>query len=256
MVTRVQLPAYPRVAVLGDSAIAGYGVNGRSYAQIAAEQLNASRTMFFARSHFTVFDSLRLFHRVQTFEPDLLLIGVGGSDSLVHAGKTIERLLERFAPKSWQGTDGLDLNALPPPTPTKRGQYRHRITGLIKLALKHIGIRISGGYRQVEPKDFEPAYTELIKKSSELGCVVVVIAIHHVGTFLWPRSAASADEFEAVISRVLVDYPNIIRIDPKTVLAPGDFLIDQAHFAASGHEKVAELLMNELMTTAGATESA
>ena len=248
------LRARPRVVVLGDSVIAGYGVGGRSYADTIAERLHAERTMSYARSTFTVLDTVRLLDRVRKFEPSLALVNVGGSEALVHAGAAVERLLERFAPKSWRGVEGLEMKPVQRP-PGRVARTRQVITGYLKLVLKHVGVRITGGYRRVTPDVFEPKFRELLQALDDLGCVTVVIGLHTPDEFFWPRSTASGLEYEVATQRVLQDFPNALFFDPKPILHRwDDFLSDHAHFNDGGHRKVADLVWEGLRGHAPITD--
>ncbi|MHA3702946.1 SGNH/GDSL hydrolase family protein [Jatrophihabitans sp. YIM 134969] len=236
------MPARPRVVALGDSVIAGYGTGGRSYVDEIAGRLDADRVMSYARSTFTVLDAVRMLDRVQRFEPDLALVNLGGSDGLVHAGEAVENLLARFAPKSWRGVEGLE----PKPrgrAATKIGELRQQATGLAKLVLKHIGVRLTGGYRRVTPDRFEPEFETVVRTLTEAGVFVVVVGLHTPDERLWPRSTASGHEYEAATQRVLTRYPDAVFVDPRPVLLRwDDFLVDHAHFSETGHHKVADLI--------------
>jgi lysophospholipase L1-like esterase len=247
--THAVLPDRPRVAMMGDSVISGYGVGGRSYAQLVGERLDADRIMCYARSTFTVVDAVRLIERVKKFAPDLVILNVGGSDGLVHAGKSIERLLEKFAPKSWQGVQGLE--PLARLDSSLRRRIRQKITGTIKLVLKHIGVRLTGGFRRVEPDVFEQNYFTLMDELQQIGCVVVVVGLHIADEFLWPGSVRSQREYEAASRRVLQAHPFAITVDPKPVLVRwDDYLDDHAHLNEQGHEKMCELVLSHLRTHA------
>lgn len=244
------LPERPRVVAMGDSVIAGYGVGGVSYADTVGERLQAERVMSYARSTFTVEDSVRLLPRVLAFGPDVVIVNIGGADGLVHAGEAVERFLGRFAPKSWRGVEGLEpkpAQEKPPQEETGLLKLRFRVTGLIKLVLKHIGVRLTGGYRRVTPDRFEPAFEQVVATLAEAGVTVVVVGLHAPDEWLWPRSTASGLEYEAAIARVLDRHPEALFVDPKPVLDRwGDFLSDHIHFNRRGHDKVAALVWRAL----------
>ncbi len=239
------LPESPRVAILGDSLVAGYGVRGRSYAQLVAERLGASEIVNLARSTYTVLNAVQRLTRLHTFAPDLVIVSVGGSEALVHAGARVQHLVERYAPKSWRGVEGLEPK---PRFARKRStRYREIFTTTIKLVIKHVGVRITGGYRRMEPGPFAEAFETLMKGLHGLDCVVLVVGFYPTDDRLWPRTNASSIAYESAIRRSIQNYDHVIFFDPKQVaLTWSDFMADRIHFNELGHAKVADEVIEVL----------
>jgi lysophospholipase L1-like esterase len=242
-----RLPASPFVATVGDSVIAGLGVGGRSYAKLVAEQLDASRFLRLSRSTNTVHDSVGNLDRLRVERPDLVIVSVGGSDGLVHAGSWVQRTLDNHGPKSWQGMQGLDPRTYL--SGGRRQRVRQRVTSFVKVSVKHVGIRLTGGSRRVEPDSFSEGVRDLLAGLAELECVVVVVGVHAPDEKLFPRSPASLLEYERLTLAELANYPDFAYVSPKGLLHMwNDFLVDRAHFNDSGHAKVAEAVLKTLRT--------
>ena len=250
----VQIPVSPSVASVGDSVIAGLGVGGRSYARLVAEQLDASRFLRLSRSTNTVHDAVSNLDRLRGERPDLVIVSVGGSDGLVHAGSWVQRMLDKHAPKSWQGMQGLDPRAYL--SGGWRQRARQRATSFIKISVKHVGVRLTGGSRRVEPDSFAEGLRDLFAGLAELDCAVVVVGIHYPDEKLFPRSTASLLEYERLTVAALANCPDFVYVSPNGLLNVwDDFLIDHAHYAESGHAKVAEAVLKAIGTRSPAASS-
>jgi lysophospholipase L1-like esterase len=238
-------PPQLKVALLGDSVIAGLGVHGRSYGRIVAEELGASQVLRLARSTHTILNAVGHLGRLREYEPDLVIVSVGGSDCIVHAGRAVQNLLDRFAPKSWKGIEGLEPRPWFSGEKAERG--RQRVTGTVKLVVKRVGIALTGGYRRVPPVQFEPALQELLAALDGIGCIVAMVSLHEVDDRLWPRSNASAREYNATTRAHLATYPRVVYLDPNPLLRRWeDFCADHAHLNEHGHARVASMLLDAL----------
>lgn len=234
----------PRVALLGDSVIAGLGVRGRSYGMLVAESLGASHTLRLARSTHTIIDALTRVEKVRDYKPDLILVGVGGADGVVHASATLQKLVERFAPKSWQGVEGLEPRAYY--VGTKWTRFRQRVTTIIKVTIKHIGVRMGDGYQRVPLDSFAPKLEELFLQLSEIGCPVIVCGISDSDPRYFPRTEAALVEYRKVMSAASARYDNFAYVDIRPPLKRwDDFISDHIHLNPTGHAKVAELILDE-----------
>jgi lysophospholipase L1-like esterase len=239
------LPAEPKVAVLGDSVIAGIGVRGRSYARAVAKELNAAHLLQLARSTHTILDAVGHIDRLREFEPDLVIVSVGGSDGLVHAGVAMQKLLDRFAPKSWQGIEGLE----PRPwfSDERMEKWRQKATSAAKLIVKRIGVKLTGGYRRVPPEQFKPAVEELFAGLDSLNCNIVIMGLPRADDKLWPGTNAGAPDYLGAILAGVRRYPNFFYVDPEPLVVRwDDFCVDHAHFNESGHAKVTAAILAEL----------
>ena len=234
-----------KVALVGDSVIAGLGVHGRSYGRLTAECLGAAHVLRLARSTHTVVNARGHIDRLWEFNPDLIIMSVGGSDCLVHAGHAAQSLLDRLAPKSWQGIEGLE------PRPWFSGEKaerrRQKVTGMLKLLLKHIGIALTGGYRRVPPKEFATALQHLLSSLDGMGARIVFVGLHELDDRLWPRSNDSICEYNQIIQSQLLQYPRIVFVDPNPHLDRwSDFCVDHAHFNERGHANVTRAILEAL----------
>ena len=243
----LRVPVQPRTAVLGDSVIAGLGVRGRSYARLVSEEVDSSALLQLARSTHTVVNAVGHLDKLRSFDPDLVIMSVGGSDGLVHAGMALQKLMDRFAPKSWQGIEGLE------PRPWFSGQraerLRQKTTMVAKLVLKHIAVRATGGYRRVPPEQFGVALEELMSGLDELNCLVVVVGLHLADERIWPRSNASGEQYTRLLQQAVDRHDCAVFVDPKPLLHSwDDFGVDHAHFNENGHRKIADGVLAALQT--------
>lgn len=242
----IGLPPSPTVAIVGDSVLAGLGVNGRSYGKILAERVQAGRFLRLARSTHTVLDAVTNLPKLQDARPDLTIVALGGSEGLVHAGSWVQRMLDKHAPKSWQGVQGLDPR--PWYTGSRRERVRQKVTSFIKVAVKHIGIRLTGGYRRVEPEPFRLALEAFLDGAVAAGGVVVCVGVVPPDEKLFPRSTASLGEYNRII-REAAAVRGLLYVDPTDLLHRwDDFIIDHAHYNESGHDKVAHAVLELLRT--------
>ena len=220
-------------------------MGGRSYAKLVAERLEASRTLRLCRSTYTVLDAVDKLDRVHAQRPDVAIVSVGGSDGLVHAGAWVQRMLDNHGPKSWQGMQGLDPRAYL--SGTRRQRVRQRATSLIKVTVKHVGIRLTGGSRRVDPDAFADGVRDLFAGLAELDCVVIVVGLHMPDEKLFPRSTASLLEYERLTTAALASHPDFVFVRTQGLLDTwDDFLVDHAHFCESGHAKVAQAVLAAL----------
>lgn len=237
-------PAGPRVVLLGDSVIAGLGVRGRSYGMLVAESLGASHTLRLARSTHTIIDALARVEKVRDYRPDVILVGVGGADGVVHASATLQKIVERFAPKSWQGVEGLEPRAYY--VGSKWTRIRQRVTTLVKVTIKHVGVRLGDGYQRVPLESFEPKVNELFQRLSEIGCPVIVCGISDSDPRYFPRTEAALVQYREVMSAASARHDNFVYVDIRPPLKRwDDFISDHIHLNPSGHAKVAELILDE-----------
>ena len=145
--------------MLGDSVIAGLGSPGdptrdwcpRSWTARPSSSLPVAHTQSSMRSV------------TSTSSAPSIPIGprVGGRQRRSSPrGYDPKKLMDRFAPKSWQGIEGLE------PRPWFSGQRaeraRQKTTMVAKLALKHVAVRATGGYRRVPPDQFAAALEQLM----------------------------------------------------------------------------------------------
>jgi lysophospholipase L1-like esterase len=231
--------------LLGDSLIAGLGVRGRSYGQLVGEHLGARQILGWGRSGFTVETALRRLPALRERAPDLAVVGVGGSEGLVHAGARVQQLLQRVAPPTWQGVDGLEppvWNAAP-----GAGRTRQRLETAAKLALKHASIGLGHVHRRLPPDDYVRDLHQLLAGLAEIGCLTVVVAVHVPDRLRWPGSARSCREYATLTRRVVAAHQHVLFVESAPLLHRwADYTDDRAHLSASGHGKIADAVVGLL----------
>jgi lysophospholipase L1-like esterase len=229
----------PRIAVLGDSIIFGLGVpKPQTYPMLVAEQLGASAVLDLSRSTCTIEETLAGWDQVLAFGPDLILLTVGGADALVHPARLLEALLDRAAPPSWRGVAGLEPRVVYSRS-SRRRRIRQKITTGVKVTVKHIGIRLSGGYRRVEPDQFGALLVELGRKVTALDAPIVVLPPGQVDGRMFPRSNESLASYADVVSAAAATWPSALRHAPDYLQHWDDFAADRGHYSPAGHAKVA-----------------
>lgn len=235
----------PVVAILGDSVAAGLGVHGRSYAVLLAEHLQAREVVQLAKSTHTVVHARAHVPTLRELAPDVVVVAVGSSDGMVHPGRTVDVVLNRFAPKSWQGVEGLEPRAVY--SRSRRKRLRQLVTNSVKVPAKHLGILVTGGYRRVELPQFEQEFDLLMSDLTELGALLVVVGIGNFGRVQFPHTEQSVRRYREVIERRARRTPRTIVVDPREVLRTWqDYGPDQCHPNDTGHARVADLLARRL----------
>jgi lysophospholipase L1-like esterase len=244
------LPSQPKIALLGDSVLGGLGVRGRSYGHLVGEDLRAVKVLGFARSGFTVLNAVGRLDKLRSFGPDLVIVGVGGSEALVHAPASVQRLLDRYGPRSWRGVDGLE------PAVWLASGWRARFAQVAamapKLVVKHASIRWGDGYRRLPPEEYVAGLIALLDGLSELGCRVVVVGVHQPNRWLWPRSGFSCAIYEQLTYETASRYDNVVLVEPKLLLQKwSDYTHDHAHLSHTGHAKIAGEVLRSLGVRTG-----
>jgi lysophospholipase L1-like esterase len=228
-----------KLAILGDSHAAGLGVRGRSYAILLAERLPGAEVLQLARTTQTVAEiGPDTVARVREFAPDLVVVAFGAAEGFVHPSRFLQRVLDRFAPKSWQGVAGLE------PRPYFSGRLwrrlRQRVVSGGKVLVKRTIIAVTGGYRRVPAKEFAERIQELL---AALGpdARTLVVGLWQVDERMFPRSNRQLRRNDEILSAAAREHGAVF-VPAAGLHCWDDFLADHAHLNERGHRHLAELL--------------
>jgi hypothetical protein len=237
----------PRVLIVGDSQIFGLGTNGRTLGKLAAERLAATAVLDASGVSKTVGDALADADQIRAFGPSVAVLCCGGTESLVHAGPAVQRLVERWAPPTWHGVNGLD----PRPYYSRRlrRRIRQRITSTLKVGVKHVVVRATGGQRRVPSKELERNLRALLALLDEIGCLSVFVSMWEIDERMFPRTGAAFAETQAVLEGCVAEQPGAKLVDAWHALNYwGDFQEDHLHFNETGHRRIAGLVVEAILS--------
>lgn len=239
------VPPLPRVAILGASSAAGLGVRGNSFAVRLAALVSASAVLQLARSTQTVAEVTEAdLDRVRAFAPDLVVLSFGAAEAHLHPGRRLQQLVDRFAPASWRGVAGLEPRPYFSHRITRR--LRQRVTSALKVAVKRVGIRLTGGYNRLPTDQFEEHLERLLRRLAHGHRTIVVVGLWSVDDAFFPGTNPLLAANDRVIAAVVGRHPGVVLVRPAGLDRWADFLHDHAHLADSGHDKLAAAVLAAL----------
>jgi hypothetical protein len=236
----------PRVLIVGDSQIFGLGTNGRTLGKLAADKLGAAAVLDVSGVSKTVADTLADADQIRAFRPSVAVLCCGGTESLVHAGPVVQRLIERWAPPTWHGVNGLD----PRPYYSRRlgRRIRQRITSRLKVAVKRVVVHGTGGQRRIPVDELRRDLQALLALLAETGCLSVFVSMWEADDRLFPRTGRAMAETQTVLAQCIAEHSHAILIDAWRALDYwGDFQEDHLHFNEVGHRRIAGLVVQAVL---------
>lgn len=230
-----------RVAVLGSSHSAGLGVHGRSFAVRAAERLGASETLQLSRSAQLVDEvGAETIARVAGFGPGLVVLSFGAAEGHVHPSRLLQAVLDRFAPASWRGPDGIEPRPYFSRRPARR--LAQRAVSRAKVLVKRALIAVTGGFHRLAAEDFEAGLRDLLDRLGP--APKVLVGLWPVDDRMFPRSNPVLLRHDAILRAVAAERDDAVYVDAaRAVRRWDDFLEDHAHLNDEGHERVAALVV-------------
>lgn len=237
------------IVILGDSASSGFGTGGRGYPVLLGEALGAKRIENFSQfgrtTKLMVEEDLP---RVAALSPDLVIVQTGMADSLPHPGERVQRILERFAPSTWHGVDGLERRAYF--SGSRRRRARQWVVAETKVALKRALIAISGGFTRTSPDEFRIYLDRLFSELERTCPLVVSVGLFDVDQRNFPKQHECSAPFRLVRQQVMAQHTHVIPADIDQHLRRwDDFLPDHAHLNVSGHDVLATEILGALRST-------
>jgi lysophospholipase L1-like esterase len=233
------------VVVLGDSMSVGFGAGGRSYGAVVSEALGAEKFVNLAALGRTTRQMMEEDTvTVAALRPDVVLAYAGMADSLPHPGERIQRIIERFAPPSWHGVDGLHRRAYFSGSRLRRAQQWVEATA--KTTLKRTFIHLTGGYTRMNPEDFGVCLDGMLTEL-ERHAAVVSVGMFNADERRFPLQQRLNQPFRAQRFAVLADHPRVVPAEIiQRLRCWDDFMSDHAHWNAEGHAAVADEILAAL----------
>jgi lysophospholipase L1-like esterase len=229
-----------KLAVVGSSHSVGLGVHGRSFAVRVAERLDAE-TLQLSRSAQTVAQvEPRTLAAIADFGPDLVIVSFGAAEGHVHPSRLLQALLDRFAPRSWRGPDGVE----PRPYYSRRRGRRlaQRVMSDTKVLLKRVLIAATGGFHRLPSADFDAALRELLDRLGP--ATKVLVGLWHVDQRMFPRSNPVLCRNDSILRTIAAERDDICYVHTADAVRYwDDFLDDHAHLNEAGHGRIAELIV-------------
>lgn len=246
-----QMDNEPKVLVLGDSVIAGLGARGRSYGLTVGRFAGCSEVLSLARSTNTIRNVTDQLDQFRQYAPDLIILGAGGADGLVHTSATLQRIVDRIAPKSWQGVEGLEPRTYYSESTAKR--VRQKITSRVKVAIKHVGLKFGDGYQRTPLPEFTTILRSLFAELDKIGVPVIVCGIVESDPKFFPKTPPAMDPYRDALERESAPYAQFTYVDIRNVIIQwSDYLADHTHLTPEAHDKVAAYVIK---SAAGVLES-
>lgn len=243
----------PRVLIVGDSQIFGLGTDGTTIGTVAAERVGATAVLDLSEVSKTVADAVADADRIRAFRPSVAVMCCGGTESLVHAGPFVQRLIERWAPPTWHGVNGLDPR--PYYSNRLRRRIRQRITSGLKVGVKRIVIRATGGQRRIPADELRQSLEALLALLDEIDCLAVLVSMWRTDDRLFPRTGAAMAETQAILSDCVAGRLNAVLVDVWEELDYwSDFQADHLHFNETGHRRIGGLVAQAVQAAARSPE--
>ncbi len=234
------------IAVLGDSSSTGFGTDGGSYGALVGEALGAGRVENLAR--FSRTTKLMLEEdvaAVAALRPDLVIVQAGMGDSFPHPGEWVQRTLERFAPPTWHGVEGLERRAYF--TGTRRQRARQWVTATAKTTIKRVLIGLTGGFTRSTPEEYEECLDLLLTELEDIAPTVLSIGMFDIDQRMFPKQHVMNLPFRERRFAVLSTHPRVIPVEISQRLQQWDhYHPDHAHWNTEGHAAVADEIVSAL----------
>lgn len=229
-----------RIAVVGSSHSVGLGVYGQSFAVRAAELLGASETLQLSRSAQLVSQvGADTVDAIAGFGPSLVIVSYGAAEGHVHPSRILQALLDRFAPASWRGPDGIEPRPYFSRRPARR--LAQRTVSRTKVLVKRLLIALTGGFHRLSAAGFEAGLRDLLDRLGP--APKVLVGLWPVDERMFPRSNPVLARNDAILRTVAAERADTIYVDTATVVRRwDDYLDDHAHLNDTGHERVAALV--------------
>lgn len=230
----------PRVLIIGGSVMSGLGHRGRPIGLLTADALGATDVLDLSASGQMLRTTLDTStDDIRRFRPDIAVLDVGGPESMVHANKRIQRLIERRAPASWHGVAGLEPRARFSNDGRKR--RRQKIESWLKHLVKRGTITILGGWTKRSPEEIAADLAELFALLDELGTASVVRQLRPTDERLFPRTNAAYAQANLVIAAESARHERVALLTVAELDLSHDrhYLADHMHLNAAGHERMA-----------------
>jgi lysophospholipase L1-like esterase len=238
-----------RIAVVGSSHSAGLGVHGRSFAVRAADLLGAE-TLQLSRSAQVVDQvGAEAIAEITAFRPELVVVSFGAAEAHVHPSRFLQAVLDRFAPASWRGPDGVEPRPYFSRRPARR--LAQRLVSRTKVLVKRVLIAATGGFHRLSAADFEAGLRDLLDRLGP--APKVLVGLWPVDERMFPRSNPVLRHNDAILRAVAAERDDAVYLDTAgSVRCWDDFLDDHAHLNEAGHERVAALIAAVSGNRAGA----
>lgn len=244
--TQISSVSRPRVVILGDSWIRGLGTNKRTFGRLIAKGLDAAEILDLSEISRTAPDIVAgHLDEIAAFAPEVALLCVGGADSLIFPAWTVQRLIDKYAPKDWQGVEGMMPRARY--SRDRWPRLRQQIGQTFKVLIKQALINVFGGRRRVSVGELDVAVHRILEVLDLGGCHVVCIGFARVDGWLSPRANASVAKTNALLRSIMSTQPRAVYIPTDELVQRwDDYLPDHVHLNLRGHRHLAEGVLAHL----------
>ncbi|KQP65681.1 hypothetical protein ASF47_08005 [Nocardioides sp. Leaf285] len=191
-------------------------------------------------------EALQRVQEMVDFAPDVVIIGCGIAESIVHPPRRVQDFIERFAPSGWHGVAGLQ----PRPyfsTSSWRRRTRQRVTSWAKVRVKTATMKF-GARQRMDPAEFRQHFDLLLTSLRPLGACVVVVGAWETDDRLFPGTNDAFRALDVTLAESIAAQGALL-IDPRLCLRIwDDYLEDHMHWNDAGHERVAAQVVSAVRT--------
>ena len=223
-----------KLTIFGDSIAAGLGARQKSYSQIVAEELGM-KLVSYAVSGYTVRESLRDY--LSKPEPtDFAVIAHGVTEPILRPNPRSLVLL----PSRWKKLGWMDPRAYYSTRLSRRSL--EKIESGLRWRVKNFLIRIYGSSQLLSEEEYVSTINILYKLLIDNGAKVIVLGPPPIDERYFPGSSKKQSEYLHALEQSGVP---VLKIGGELDTWE-DFLLDHFHPNASGHLKMAKLLIGKL----------
>ena len=239
----------PRLLILGDSWIRGLGTSKRTFGRMIAKSVHASEVLDLSAISRTAPDiAADHLDEIAEFAPQVALVCVGGADSLIFPAWTVQRLIDRYAPKEWQGVEG--MMPLARYSRDRWPRIRQRVEQTVKVLMKQFLINVFGGRRRVTIAQLDVAVHQILAVLDRSECDVVCIGFPRVDGWLSPKANASVAKTNVLLRAIMHAHPRATYIPTDSIVTRwDDYLPDHVHLNLRGHRNITDGVVAKLRET-------
>lgn len=240
-------PDGPKVVVIGDSYISGLGyTDGPAFGRQIADRLEFSKLLNLAASSRTAAETVEQYgDQIRQFQPDIAIVAVGATEGLVHPSAGIQKLIERFAPRSWHGVEGMMARAN---YSAERGErFRQQVQSNLKVGIKWALVHSTGARPRIPLDQAIEAADQLLALLDSVGTRTWMVQMPHAPKVRFPGTQRSWDRTASAQQKLAAKYPTVTYLAIAGRLHYfDDFLVDHLHLGGVGHAHVADLVLEEI----------
>lgn len=240
------------IVCLGDSITEGLGVirSRSSYADLLKEKLEYSfahsiEVINFGGSALQVNESRERYEKqILELQPDIIVFAHGNTEAIVRE----QRKYLKFMPRRWRRPGWMDPRPYYSTRKTRR--WLEKIESGLRWRIKSTLIKVFGGKQWMSLTEFQTHTTDFTKTilTHNTKTNIIILTPGHIEEKYFPGSPESMGRYTEVLQEVYELNKSANRVficDSSQYLHKwDDYFMDRFHPNESGHNKIAEALMD------------